>query len=335
MPIFKTLSRGGLPGLLALASLLATGCSRSVITTTVKPDGAFTRKIVFHGPKPNEKADAGAFVAPGGGEMTDTFEMPSGGPWKTKREKLDNEETYTAERELTPGSVQKKDIVIKSGDKMKPGIFVVNEATVRSIGPGRWEYRETLHWVGKAPNAVTTVDPDMALAIKASLPPAMATDANVHPIALALNRELWHLLFGPGDPLISSWTQFMMQPEAVERKMMIRMSVGVDKALAAQFGDKLTAEQRHIYVRRIISGVVAGMNAKTTKSADPSKIGASPDLGDAALAALTFSVTLPGKIVSTNGERDDLTGQVYWSVYPQAAALGDVEMTAVCDTKAP
>jgi hypothetical protein len=77
------------------------------------------------------------------------------------------------------------------------------------------------------------------------------------------------------------------------------------------------------------------LNAKTTKSADPTKAGDKPDLGDAALAALTFSVKLPGKIVSTNGERDDFAHEVYWSVYPQAAALGDVEMTAVCDTNAP
>lgn len=335
MELYKNLSRGLASGLLAAAALLTVGCARSVVTTTVKPDGAFTRKIVFHGPKANEKGDAGAIASPGGGDLRDTFEMPAGGPWKTKREKLENEETYTAERDLTPGSVQKKDIVIKSGDKMKPGVFVVNEATVRSIGPGKWEYRETLHWVGKAPDVTAMIDPDMVAAIKTSLPPALATEANIRPIAVALTREIWHLMFGPGDPLISSWTQFMMQPEAIERKMMIRMSVGVDKVMAAQFGDKLTAEQRRLSVHKIISNVAAGLNAKTTKTADPSKIGDKPDFGDAALAALTFSVKLPGKIVSTNGERDDFTGEVYWSVYPQAAAFGDVEMTAVCDTNAP
>jgi hypothetical protein len=211
---FKTLSRGLAAGLLAAAALSTMGCARSVVVTTVKPDGAFTRKIVFHGPKASEKGDAGAVAVAGGGELTDTFDMPAGGPWKTKREKLENEETYTAERELTPGSVQKKDIVIKSGDKTKPGVFVVNEVTVRNIGPDKWEYRETLHWVGKAPDTMAMIDPEMVAAIKSSLPPALATEANVRPIALALSREVWHLMFGPGDPLISSWTQFMMQPEA-------------------------------------------------------------------------------------------------------------------------
>lgn len=331
---YQTLSRCIALGLLATAALLTTGCARSVVTTTVKSDGAFTRKIVFHGPNVADKGAGGAPVGPDAGGLTESFDMPAGGPWKTKREKLENEETYTAERELTPGSVQKQDVAIKSGDPAKPGIFVINEATVRSVGPGKWEYRETLHWNGKAPNILTTIDPDMALSIKAALPPALATEANIRPIALALNRELWHLLFGPGDPLISGWTQFMMQPETVERKMTARMSASVEKVVSTQFGDTMTPAQRHAYVRKIISRVVAGLNAKTTAGADPSKAGAKPEFGDAALTALTFSVKLPGKIVSTNGERDDFNGEIYWSVYPQAAALGDVEMTAVCDTNA-
>ncbi len=319
--------------LLALSGfgLLATGCSRSVITTTVKPDGAFTRKIVFHGPNPE-----GGVLGKENKGLAESFEMPAGGPWKTKRDKNENEETYTAERDLTPGSVQKQDIAIKSGDVAKPGIFVVNQATVREIGPGKWEYRETLHWTGKIPDVLTTVDPDTALAVKAALPPALATEANIRPIAISLNRELWHLLFGPGDPLISSWTQLIMQPESVERKMQSRMAVGLDKAIAAQLGDKLTANQRRACVHSIVSSLIAGMTAKTQKQADPAKGGKdNGELGEAALTALTFSVKMPGKIISTNGEKDDFTGEVTWSVYPQAAAMGDVEMTAVCDKNAP
>jgi hypothetical protein len=330
----KDCSRAGLLGLLALGALFATGCSRSVITTTVRPDGSFTRKIVFHGPKPSDKGDGGGLAVPGGGELSDSFDMPAGGPWKTKREKLENEETYTAERELTPGSIQKQDIAIKSGDKMKPGIFVVNEASVRSLGPGKWEYREVLHWKGKAPDIMTLIDPDVLKTVKAALPPALATDANVRPIAAALSRETWRAMFGPGDPLISGWSQFMMQPENTVRKMLSRMSPGLDTALATQFGDKLPPAERRVAVRKIIGSVATGLTDKTSANADPTKAGAKPDTGDAALTALTFSVKLPGKIISTNGERDDFNGEVYWSVYPQAAAMGDVEMTAVCDTNA-
>lgn len=327
-----TLFRCTASALLALAALLTTGCSRSVATTTVKSDGSFTRTIVFHGPKPPDQGAGGPAMVGPGGELSDSFDMPSGGPWKTKREKLESEEVYTAERELTPGTVQKKDIVIKSGDKSKPGVFMVNEASVRSVGPGKWEYRETLHWSGKVPDVTNNVPPEMILAIKSALPSALATDANVRPIGVALTHELWRLLFGPGDPLISSWSQFMMQPEAVERKMSARMGAGVDRAIAAQLGDKLTQEQRRACVQKIIKAATVVLNSKTSKNADPSKAGGNTDIGDGALAAMTFTVKMPGKIVSTNGDRDDFANQVSWSVYPQAAALSDVEMTAVCDT---
>lgn len=332
MRLNTTLSRGGILGLLAAAAL-TTGCARSVITTTVKPDGAFTRKIVFHGPSAGDKAGGGI---PGmTAELKDSFEMPAGGPWRTKREKLESEEIYTAERDLAPGSVQKQDLAIKSGNAAKPGIFVVNEATVRSVGSGKWEYREILHWNGKAPDMLSMIDPTSMKTVKASLPPALATDANARPIALALSRETWHILFGPGDPLISSWSQFMMQPENTVRKMMARMSPGLDKAVGAQLGDRLSPAERRLCIHKIIGSVADGLTNKTTQGADPTKANDKPDFGEAALAALTFSVKLPGKIVSTNGERDDFNGEVYWSVYPQAAVLGDVEMTAICDTNAP
>lgn len=329
MHTHTTLFRGGVLSLLA-ASLLATGCSRSVISTTVKPDGSFTRKIVFHVPNLGDKGDLG--VRGMGGELKDSFEMPAGGPWKTKKDKTENEETYTAERDLTPGSVQKQDIAIKSGNKDKPGIFVVNEATVRSVGPGKWEYHETLHWSGKLPDLMVNFSPDALKAVKASLPAALATDANARPITAAVAKELWHVMFGPGDPLISSWTQIMMEPETVGRKMAVRMSPGLDKAIAAQMGDKMTAQERRACVHKLIASMVDGIAAKT--GSDPTKMDAKPDFGEAALAALTFSVKLPGKILSTNGVRDDYSGEVYWSVYPQAAAIGDVEMTAICDTNA-
>jgi hypothetical protein len=328
----KTLLRCAALGLLAMACLLTTGCSRAVITTTVKPDGAFTRKIVFHGPSAGDKAGAG--IPMPGGELKDSFDMPSGGPWKTKSEKLENEQVYTAERELTPGSVQKQDLAIKSGDPMKPGVFMVNEASVRSVGPGKWEYRETLHWNGKLPDMMAMITPDGLQIVKAGLPPALATDANVRPIAVALTRAVWRAMFGPGDPLISSWSQFMMQPETVSRKMQAMASPALDKAIAAQLGDKLSPQERRACVRKIIENITNGLTQKTAAGADPTKASAKPDFGDAALAALTFSVKLPGKIVSTNGERDDFNREVYWFVYPQAAVLGDVEMTAICDTKA-
>jgi hypothetical protein len=44
-----------------------------------------------------------------------------------------------------------------------------------------------------------------------------------------------------------------------------------------------------------------------------------------------FIVKIPGKVISSNGEVDELTGEVYWALFPQAAALKPVVLTAVVE----
>ena len=44
---------------------------------------------------------------------------------------------------------------------------------------------------------------------------------------------------------------------------------------------------------------------------------------------LMFVVKTQGKVISTNGEKDELTGEVYWALFPEAATLQPVVMTAV------
>ena len=92
----------------------------------------------------------------------------------------------------------------------------------------------------------------------------------MRPIALAVSRAVWTAMFGPGDPLISGWSQFMMQPENVSRKIQAMASPAVDKALTTQFGDKLSAERRAC-VRKILDSIAEGMTAKTAAGADPTK----------------------------------------------------------------
>jgi hypothetical protein len=42
-------------------------------------------------------------------------------------------------------------------------------------------------------------------------------------------------------------------------------------------------------------------------------------------------VKLPGKVTETNGELDPDTNEVVWPLYPEAAAMGDVTLTATTD----
>ena len=49
-------------------------------------------------------------------------------------------------------------------------------------------------------------------------------------------------------------------------------------------------------------------------------------------AGIFISVRLPGRVVETNGIADSFAGDISWSFYPEAAAFGDLTLTATCDT---
>jgi hypothetical protein len=42
-------------------------------------------------------------------------------------------------------------------------------------------------------------------------------------------------------------------------------------------------------------------------------------------------VKAPGRVVSSNGEVDELTGEVFWGLFSEAAAFKDVVLTAVVE----
>ena len=44
-----------------------------------------------------------------------------------------------------------------------------------------------------------------------------------------------------------------------------------------------------------------------------------------------FVLRTPGRVVSSNGEVDEFTGEVYWALFPEGAALKDITLTAVCE----
>ncbi len=50
------------------------------------------------------------------------------------------------------------------------------------------------------------------------------------------------------------------------------------------------------------------------------------------LTPLMFIVHPPGKVVSTNGEIDEFSGEIFWALFEEAASYQDVVMTAVLET---
>ena len=52
---------------------------------------------------------------------------------------------------------------------------------------------------------------------------------------------------------------------------------------------------------------------------------------DNTTVSIASSVTGPGRLVETNGEYDLVSGEIFWTLYSPAAALGPVVLRAVFD----
>jgi hypothetical protein len=303
------------PFILCFAALAAlSGCARARITTEIKARGAWTRTLSFTG---QEKKEGQM-----GPTLDDVFLMPSGTGWKSHTVKSDKDNTVVVERTLQPGDALKGDLSIKAeGDKLQ----LVNNVTVKRLGPRRFEYTETLSWKApKGPGQIGDIKPEQLAEIKAALPPALATDENARAFAEKASGLMVPLMFGPGDPLLAIG---LMHPDLAERRASQRIGAAMMTALQEQFGDKMSAEQRKETVRKVIAELFA-----SARPAQPDPSAGPPDKSSSGgLTPLMFIVKTPGHVVSSNGEVDEFTGEVFWALFPEAASLRDVTLTAVCE----
>lgn len=317
--------------LLSIACIaFLSACTRARVTTELHSDGTFTRTVVLTG---QPKQENGMQMP----TLEDTFVFPSGVGWKlldapkqtapvsavhvSSSVAKPGEMTKTFERLFASGSTSKGDLSIVAG-KSK-ALELVNEATVTKVGPNRYEYKETLRWVGRPPDQPEPTAEEMEQ-IKAVLPKELATDENVRALSQRTHRLAIPLMFGPSDPLLA---QGWLHPELAERRILQRAGALMSKALEEQFGDKLTPEQRHELVKRTIQGT---LNASKPSQPDPA---ASSTKDNGSLTPLMFVLRAPGKLISSNGEYDDFSGEVFWALYPEAASLQPVVLTAVYEVK--
>jgi hypothetical protein len=299
---------------LVFSLALLTGCARGRVTTEIRSGGAWTRTVALTG---QEKKEGQMDM---GGSIEDSFVIPAGDGWKSRTEKKDANVTTTFEKTFAVGAPLKGDLSVK-GDGGKPAL--VNEVSVTRLTPRRFEYRETLRWAGPPPKDMNLKPEDLA-ELKAVLPKALATDENVKGMADKMAVLIMPMLFGPGDPLLAIG---LLHPDLAGRKASQRIGSLMLKALEEQFGDKMTASQRRDVTLKLIETSFA--QAKP-KAPDPAAGPPSPDKGSG-LTPLMFIVKSPGKVISSNGEVDELTGEVYWALFPPAAALKPVVLTAVVE----
>jgi hypothetical protein len=103
-----------------------------------------------------------------------------------------------------------------------------------------------------------------------------------------------------------------------------RVGVVMLKAIEEQFGNKLQPAERRELARKLIELTVA-----QTKPPQPDPARGPKADNDSGLIPLMFIFKAPGKVISTNGEVDELASEIYWALFPEAASLQPVVLTAV------
>jgi hypothetical protein len=295
-----------------LAFVLLTGCARVRVTTAINSNGSWTRTVAFSGPEKKE----GNMVP----TAEDTFIIPSGAGWKSSETKKNDDRVLTLVRTLAAGAKLQGDVSLKGGEEGK--LTLVNEVIVTRLAPSRFEYRETIKWKGDPPKAA--LKPQDLAEIKAALPQALATDENARALAGKAAELIFPVIFGPGDPLLAIG---LLHPDLAERRMTQRLGAVMLKALEEQFGDKMQLSERREVVRKLIATSFA-----SAKPSQPDTSAGPPSNKGSGLTPLMFIVKTPGRIVSSNGEVDDLTGEVYWALFSDAAAVKDLMLTAIVET---
>jgi hypothetical protein len=301
---------------LLAAALLLSGCAHARVTTQIRSDGSFTRTVALTGQPKKE----GFQMAP---TLEDTFVIPSGSGWKSTEEAKDNNRMLTLERSLPAGGTLDGDVSIKSSEPGK--LRLVNHVAVKAIGPHQLEYRETLHWTGPPSKLLGDIQPEDLARLKSHLPKALATDANARALVEKAIELGVPVVFGPGDPLLALG---FLHPDLALYRANQRMGAVLVQAMEQEFGDKMQPAERREVARQLIQET---LNVGKMPQPDPAAAAAMP-ANNSGLTPLMFIVHPPGKVVSTNGEIDEFSGEIFWALFEDAATYKDVVMTAVLET---
>jgi hypothetical protein len=283
--------------------------------------------------------------------LEDVFTLPAGQGWKIERKatgEQPKQDVLTAVKEIRAGDSISGDLTVKAGAKKgQAQARVVNLATVRSAGPGKWVYTETFHWQGVKPSIGKDMQPLFKASLKRALPPALATGQNAALFGQNLQSSMWSALFSPPEPLLLNFYDNLVpipafsDPEERTSLLTRRLGPVIDATLKQTFGSRLTAEQRRQTALKLAreialeTSAAAGTGDKMggTAGKSPGTDSATESFGGMYPVAISLIVKIPGKVIRTNGLVDDLSGEVYWTLYPQAALQHDVTLTAEFEAK--
>jgi len=256
-----------------------------------------------------------------------TFVIPAGAGWKSSEETKDNNRMLTLERSFPAGAILDGDVSIKGSEPGK--LRLVNHVAVKAAGPHQLEYRETLHWAGPPSKLVGDIQPEYLARLKSHLPQPLATDANARALMDKATELSVPVLFGPGDPLLAMG---LLHPDLALYRVNQRIGSVLVKALEQQFGDKMQPAERREVARQLIQETLnSGKMSPPDPAAAAATLGNNPG-STPGLTPLMFIVKPAGKVVSTNGEIDEFSGEIFWALYDDAASYKDIVLTAVMET---
>lgn len=305
--------------IVSAAALLVSACSRARVTTEIRADGSWKRTLQLTGQQKKE----GSMATP---TLEDTFVIPVDNGWKSSEEAKSGNRTVTLERSVSAAGTLQGDLSIKGSEPGK--LRLVNQVAVKAAGPHQLEYRETLHWVGAQESLVGEIQSADLARLKAHLPAPLATEANARALVEKTARLSIPVLFGPGDPLLALG---IMHPDLAEYRANQRIGMVLVKALEQQFGDKMQPTERYEVARQLI---LETLRSDKLSPPDPATAAAATSRGNSlGLTPLMFIVKPSGKVISTNGEVDDFSGEIFWALFEDAAMYEDVVLTAVMESK--
>jgi hypothetical protein len=280
----------------------------------VAEDGSWTRTLKLTIQKDGMMGEPGKFE--------DTFILPAGPQWKTTKVTEKENLVFTAIRQAKLGESISKDLQIVEKGK----VVSTNEVKVTQIAPGRYEYLETVKYLGTEKPETTAPKAELIAVLKKNLP-AGTSDAVYQQIADEFFVAVWRMIWGPTEPLLP---QLMFSPELAERRFKAKFGKIMDQILLKHFADKLDATARLATLRAVIKELDSEKLMQGEKDKKKEESGGG---GNDSLVSVFASVQLPGRIVESNGETDEISGEVYWSFYPESAQIGDVVLRAVCEVK--
>jgi hypothetical protein len=297
--------------ILALAALI--GCARTSSTTVVDANGDWHRTVKLTISKGTGMSDPSASAE----EWPNPFKFPSGAEWTKTESVKDSEKTITLSRDVKAGDTQLTDIIAQ--DEKSKKTTLKNFVQVKEIEPGVYEYYEKIVNPNPEPFSTNTD----AIKFKESLTKALPEGITLDDETMILMTKqmvisISRIMFGPDDHIFGS---LITNPEGAGRRMKVQLGKVLDTAFKTHLSAKLNDEQRKAVITKLMAEV-DGESIKNSKKSETSPDKAS----EGSFIGMSVCVKFPGEVISSNGDIDPYTGEVFWDFLSATAELEPLEL---------